>query len=105
MISFLTCFTYCFIVLCYTFICRTDTRVKCCFVSGFVYHFTYHFIIVSNIVSPIYMFEYTVYIVDIELYGSLARLETTCLEPPFVPIFMTDVYICRYNTFKYSLIQ
>ena len=73
-ISFLTHFTYRFVLLCYTFICRTDTRVKCSFISGFVYHFTYHFIIVSNIVLPIYMFEYTVYIVDVELYGSLASL-------------------------------
>ena len=66
--SFFTRFTYRFVSLCYPLICRTDTCVKYCFVSCFFHRFICRFVIVSNIVSTIYMFEYTVYIVDIELY-------------------------------------
>ena len=52
------------------FICRTDTRVKYCFILCFTYRFTCRF----TIVLTIYMFEHMVYIVDTELYGSLASL-------------------------------
>ena len=72
--SFFTHFTYRFVSLCYPLICQTETCVEYCFVSCFVHRFICCFVIVSNIVSTIYMFEYTVYIVYIELYSSLASL-------------------------------
>ena len=72
--SFFTCFTNCFASLCCPFICRTDTCIEYCFVSCFVHRFTCRFVIVSYIVSIIYMFKHTVYIVDTELYSSLASL-------------------------------
>ena len=72
--SFLTHFTNSFVSLCYPLICQTDTRIEYYFISYFVQCFICRLIIVSNIVSTIYIFEHIVDIVDIELHGSLASL-------------------------------
>ena len=56
------------------FFCRTDTRVEYRFILCFDHRFTCCVTIVLYIVSTNYMFEHVVYIVDTELYGSLASL-------------------------------
>ena len=73
-ISFFLRFTERFVSLCCSFICRTDTRVEYSFILCFTFCFTCRFIIISYIVSIIYMYEHIVYIVDTELYCSLASL-------------------------------
>ena len=73
-ISFFLRFTERFVSLCCSFICRTDTCVEYSFILCFTFCFTCRFTIVSYIVSTIYMFERIVYIVDTELYSSLASL-------------------------------
>ena len=72
--SFFLRFTYCFASLCCPFICWTDTRIEYGFILCFVHRFTCRFAIFLYIVLTIYMFGHIVYIVDTELYSSLASL-------------------------------